>query len=92
LKLLEGESVDWDEFSCYINDQLPSFARPYFIRIRSEIDATNSFKQLKRGLQNDGFDPSIVTDPLYFLHPASSRYLPMSQQLYEDIVEKRLRF
>ncbi len=92
LKLLDGESIDWDEFSVYINERLASFARPYFIRIRPEIDATNSFKQLKRGLQNDNFDPNKVSDPLYFLHPTLCSYVPMSQQLYQDIMEERLRF
>ena len=92
IKLLAGEELDWDSFSSYINEKLPAYARPYFVRIRDRIDATNSFKQVKKQLQQEGYNPHIINDPLYFLHPEKNRYLPLTPQLYEDIINHRIRF
>lgn len=92
IKLLEGETIDWEEFSQYINEKLPPFARPYFVRLRDEIDATNSFKQMKQQLQKEGFDPEAIKDPLYFLDPRTDKYVPLTKEIYQDIVEHRIRF
>ncbi|MGE5390202.1 MAG: long-chain-acyl-CoA synthetase [Deltaproteobacteria bacterium] len=92
IKLQDGAVVDWERFSDYVNEKLPSFARPYFVRIRPEIDATNSFKQVKKGLQQEGYDPNIINDPLYFLHPDLCRYIPLTPEVYQDIVEQKVRF
>lgn len=92
IKLLEGEALDWDGFSDYVNEKLPLYARPYFVRLRDQIDATNSFKQLKQQLQKEGFNPNAVKDPLFFLDPRSNRYVPLTAEIYRDIVEHRIRF
>lgn len=92
LKLLEGDSIDWEEFSDYIIKWLAPYARPHFLRLRPVLDANNSFKQVKKALQNEGFNPNIISDPLYFLHPESKRYVPITAELYDDIVNQRLRF
>ena len=92
IKLLEGEELDWESFSSYINQKLPAYARPYFVRIRDRIDATNSFKQVKKQLQDEGYNPHIINDPLYFLHPEENRYLPLTPALYDEIIKHRIRF
>lgn len=92
IKLLEGETIDWDKFTAYINEKLPPFARPYFVRLRDEIDATNSFKQLKQQLQKEGFNPDLVKDPLYFLDPRLDKYIPLTPEVYQDIVDHKIRF
>lgn len=92
IKLLEGEEINWDNFTAYVNDKLPVFARPYFVRLRDRIDATNSFKQMKQQLQKEGFDPNIISDPLYFLDPRANKYVALTPQVYEDIVKHQVRF
>lgn len=92
IKLLEGESIDWNKFALYVIDKLPSYARPYFVRIRDQIDATNSFKQVKKQLQEEGFNPAVVSDPLYFLDPRQNTYVRLTPDIYQDIIEHRIRF
>ncbi len=92
LKLLEGEVIDWEDFSAFIIRELPVYARPYFIRLRPVIDANNSFKQVKQSLMKEGFDPETIADPLYFLHPELNRYVSLTSEIYRDIVEQRFRF
>lgn len=92
LKLLEGEQIDWHAFAQYIIKNLPIYARPYFVRIREEIDATNSFKQIKTNLQNEGFNPDIVKDQLFFLDPRKNTYVPLTKDIYKEIVEHKIAF
>jgi len=92
LKMMEGEDIDWEDFSAFIIKELPVYARPYFIRLRPVLDANNSFKQIKQNLQKEGFDPAAIADPLYFLHPEQNRYIPLTGAVYRDIVEQRFRF
>jgi citronellyl-CoA synthetase len=92
IKLLEGESIDWEAFSAYINEKLPPYARPYFVRLRDKIDATNSFKQVKQQLQKEGFNPTLVKDPLYFLDPHTDQYVPLTEEIYRDILDQKVRF
>jgi citronellyl-CoA synthetase len=92
LKLLEGAKIDWDAFAQYVIKNLPVYARPYFVRIREEIDATNSFKQIKTNLQKEGFDPNVIKDQLYFLDPRKNTYVPLTAELYEEIINHKIAF
>jgi len=92
IKLLDGEVIDWAKLGAFVCEKLPPYARPYFIRIRDTIDATNSFKQMKQQLQKEGFDPSLISDPLYFLDPDSWVYVPLTPEFYAKIVDHTVKF
>ncbi len=92
IKLLDGEVMDWTKLGAYVAGKLPSYARPHFIRVRDTIDATNSFKQLKSQLQKEGFDPSVVKDPLYFLDPDQCVYVELTPELYARIIDHTIKF
>lgn len=92
LTLLPGMKFDLNGFASYITDNLAVYARPYFIRIRKEIDATASFKQLKSNLQNEGFNPVKIKDPLYFLEPGKNRYIKITKKVHDDIEKGHYRF
>ncbi|MGE5405296.1 MAG: long-chain-acyl-CoA synthetase [Candidatus Saccharibacteria bacterium] len=91
LKLLDGVTMDWNDFAAFIIEVLPPYARPYFVRIRDSIDATNSFKQLKTSLQKQGYDLNQVTDPLYFLDSKSCKYVPLTAEIYQQIADKKIQ-
>ncbi|NLJ71764.1 MAG: long-chain-acyl-CoA synthetase [Syntrophomonadaceae bacterium] len=92
LKPLDGYSINLNNLAQYVTEKLPSYARPYFVRIRQQIDATDSFKQLKQQLQKEGFNPNIIEDPLYFLDPRVNNYVPLSQEIYEEIAQNKVQF
>lgn len=92
LKLLDSSVFRPDEFAAFVMEKLPSYARPYFVRLRQELDITNSFKRVKKHLLQEGFDPEKIGDPLYFLHPEKNTYVPLTKELYQDIVENKVRF
>lgn len=92
LKLLDGETLNLEDFADFVNKNLPVYARPYFIRFRDQVDATNSFKQMKTALKEEGFDPVLVKDPLYFLNPRTCTYVPLGRAVHDDIINHRIVF
>ena len=65
---------------------------PNFIRITKDKDATTSFKQVKSRLQNEGFNPEKIKDPLYFLDPKKKKYVKITKKIYDDIQNGVYRF
>ena len=92
LKLQPDYQMDWQALAAFVLANLPVYARPYFVRLRDEIDATNSFKQVKTRLQQEGFDPDKITDPLYFLDPRCGEYVPLDKQIYQEIIDHQVAF
>ncbi len=78
LTLEDGESaLDLDRFSDYVKRELPSYARPVFLRVAREPTVTGTFKLVKSRLREEGFDPQRVEDPLYVMKPGSEHYEPL---------------
>ncbi|KAI1905153.1 hypothetical protein AGOR_G00013210 [Albula goreensis] len=65
---------------------LPSYARPLFIRIQESMEMTGTFKQQKFQLVESGFNPSKISDPLYFLDNAEKCYVPLTSAIYDRIL------
>ena len=71
---------------------LPSYAVPLFIRIKTHFETTATFKIKKTDLKTEGFDPQKATDPLYVLLPGTSAYQPLTRDIYDDIVAGKYKF
>jgi len=81
LTLEEGQNeLDLEAFSAYVNRELPSYARPLFLRVEPEIDVTGTFKMVKGKLREEGYDPQKVSDPLFVMKPGSDRYEPLDAE------------
>jgi len=78
-------SFDWQEFSNYVEKNLPKYARPVFIRIIQEMDTTGTFKLKKNDLRDEAFDLSKVSDKVYCLKPNSSDYVALDSEWLEVI-------
>ena len=49
------------------------------------IAVTGTFKQRKVDLVREGFDPSAIADPLYWLDPVTGGYEPLTAERYGAI-------
>jgi fatty-acyl-CoA synthase len=49
----------------YLQTRLPAYARPIFLRLVPSLAVTETFKQKKQDLMAEGFDPAVISDPLY---------------------------
>lgn len=75
----------------HIEAALPGYARPVFLRMRRNIEMTSTFKQKKIDLVREGFDPSAISDPLFFNKPKTRSFVPLDKTLYDEICSGRMR-
>lgn len=69
--------------------RLPAYARPLFLRLSAELGHTETFKQTKVALAQEGFDPARTDDPLYV--DRDGAYQRIDAALYAEIAGGRLR-
>jgi fatty-acyl-CoA synthase len=62
-----------------------------FLRLKDRIEATGTFKQSKTALVREGFDLTVVRDPIYVDDPAQDAYVPLDAALYERIEAGNMR-
>lgn len=86
------KTLNLKELSLNLRKALPSYARPQFLRILEKIDMTGTCKLKKVDLQKDGFNPTVVSDKLYYLNAKNSEYEPLSAEIYEMILNQEIRF
>jgi len=80
LVLTEGlDTLDIESFSSHVNEHLPAYARPVFLRIQSEMDTTGTFKMVKGELRKEGYDLDQVNDLIFILKPRSDTYVRLTE-------------
>ncbi|MCY4565970.1 MAG: long-chain-acyl-CoA synthetase, partial [Gammaproteobacteria bacterium] len=79
------ESLDLEDFSAFVNRELPAYARPVFLRQQAGLDVTGTFKMVKGQLRKEGYDPEAVTDPLYVMNPGRDAYEPLDADFAAQI-------
>jgi len=83
--LEDASSFDWQGFSNHVENSLPKYARPLFIRIIEEMDTTGTFKLKKNDLRNEAFNIDKVSDQIYCLKPNSSNYEVLDNEWLQTI-------
>ncbi|OQR80029.1 long-chain fatty acid transport protein 1-like [Tropilaelaps mercedesae] len=74
------------------NGIIPVYALPLFVRLVKEVEQTSTSKMKKTTYVNDGFNLSKVRpDPLFFLDMAEKRYVPLDDDLLQEIVSGKRR-
>ncbi len=89
--IVVNDGFDMEALPAHLARRLPAYARPVFIRISRELDATETFKQKKGELAREGFDPGAVADPLFMLDPASGGYVALTSEAYAQILDGTIR-
>ncbi|ETE59917.1 Very long-chain acyl-CoA synthetase, partial [Ophiophagus hannah] len=89
IRLKDGCPFDGKKLFIHTKDHLPSYAIPRFIRIQEKLEITGTFKLCKTHLLRDGFNPAIISDPLFFLDDSEKNYIPMTEEIYSSILEKK---
>lgn len=91
IKMKEDREFDGKKLFKHVVDYLPSYARPRFLRIQDIIEITGTFKHRKVTLVEEGFNPTVIKDALYFLDEKAETYVPMTEDIYNAISEKSLK-
>ncbi|CAL8100107.1 unnamed protein product [Orchesella dallaii] len=88
-------TLDLDVINKGVEKELPSYARPVFIRcVKSEqgLAMTGSFKMQKFGLQKEGFDIHTIPDPIFIFNSTSKSYQPLGSSTFKEIIQGNYRF
>jgi fatty-acyl-CoA synthase len=72
-------------------EQLPSYARPVFLRICAALETTGTFKPVKGRLMREGFAPGAGPDELYVDDSAAGEFRPIDDAVYKGICEGTVR-
>lgn len=62
----------------YVTENLPSYARPVFLRLVASLTVTGTLKQRKVELREEGYDPTRIADPLYVRDDSARGYVPLT--------------
>lgn len=89
--LVVDDHFDLSGLHRHLGTRLPAYARPLFVRIRSALDTTETFKPKKQGLISEGFDPRVNSDPLYFEDAVQGVYVPLDADLHAKIAGGAVR-
>lgn len=89
--IVVNEGFDIEALPAYLAQRLPVYARPVFIRISRELDATETFKQKKGELAREGFDPGAIKDPMFMLDPKSGAYVALDGRTFAQIINDMIR-
>jgi acyl-CoA synthetase (AMP-forming)/AMP-acid ligase II len=65
------DGFDLERFAIHVEKELPSYARPQFVRLENEIATTATFKHTKVDYKSEGWDPGKVQAPIYVLERGS---------------------
>jgi fatty-acyl-CoA synthase len=69
----------------HLTARLPHYARPLFLRIRTQMEVTGTFKYTKTDLVREGYDPAAISDLVYFDDPQQGAFIPLDKALYDRI-------
>uniref|UniRef100_A0A8C2GBK4 long-chain-fatty-acid--CoA ligase n=1 Tax=Cyprinus carpio TaxID=7962 RepID=A0A8C2GBK4_CYPCA len=91
ITLKKDHQFEPDAIFNHMTTYLPSYARPRFIRIQDCLAVTCTFKQLKGKLVEEGFNPAVITDPLFVLDETVKSYSPLTRDAYQSILDGHFR-
>lgn len=92
LTLNSQSEFDMETFASLVHSELPTFARPVFVRIQPIADTTGTFKLQKGRLREEGYDIGKVDDPLFIAKPGSEGYTRLDKETYEKLINAQLGF
>jgi citronellyl-CoA synthetase len=75
-----------------LKENLAPYAIPIFLRFKTNLTTTHSFKLKKLKLKREGFNPEIIDDPLFILIAKDLTYIPLTKVIYKRIQKQKYKF
>jgi fatty-acyl-CoA synthase/citronellyl-CoA synthetase len=92
VSIKEGCDLDLQAFLQHLNQHLPPYAVPVFIRIQARQQVTGTFKYQKGELKKQGFDIEQSADPILVRLPKTSTYQTLTPDLLNQINQGQYGF
>jgi citronellyl-CoA synthetase len=84
--------IDLASLSAHIRSNMPSYARPLFIRILQELPTTTTHKLQKNALRAQAYHLDKVEDELLVLKPGDTCYSRLDTDFYDKIMAREVAF
>jgi fatty-acyl-CoA synthase len=84
--------IDITALSQHLRRELPSYAVPLILRFKTEVEVTGTFKYRKVELVAEGFDPKVISDPMYLMNQATGVYEPLTSELFDQMHGGQIRY
>ena len=88
IAIVHQDDIDLAELCRELQERLPTYAVPLFVRVVEKLEYTATEKIIKRKLREEAFDINHIVDPLYFMDPVSKTYIPLTEDIYKKIIDK----
>jgi len=92
LATVKHEKFDFNNFLKTLQDNLPKYAIPIFIRFLSELNTTSTYKIQKYDMKKIGFNIKKTNNPIYVYLPRSTKYTLLTEAIYENILNRKYSF
>ncbi|MCK4284702.1 MAG: long-chain-acyl-CoA synthetase, partial [Candidatus Lokiarchaeota archaeon] len=86
------KDFNFSGFHSMLQESLPEYAIPKFIRFTPELITTATLKIQKGNLKKESFNLEDIEDPLYILLPNSSGYEILTKEIYNGILDSKYNF
>ncbi|GAB9465392.1 Long-chain fatty acid transporter [Globisporangium polare] len=84
--VFDDAKFDLKAFAQHVQQRLPSYAMPLFIRQLPQMSVTGTMKHEKAKLRKQGIDPSQVDDKLWFFNKAADSYERLTSENYHRVL------
>jgi citronellyl-CoA synthetase len=91
---LDGAVADFDfeNLVTRLQENMPEYSIPIFLRVNQHISLTGTFKHLKAPLKEKGFDLAKNNCPIYVRLPKSNRYIKLDTATQQKIEQGGFKF
>lgn len=86
------EDFDFKDFFQYLKKTMPHYAVPVFIRVKTSMDTTGTFKYKKTDLKKEAYDITKTEEPIYIALPGNNEFVPITPVIIENINKGTYRF
>ena len=86
------EDLDLKGLSEHVRSNLPSYARPIFIRLLEDLPTTTTHKLQKNDLGDSAYHLDKVQDALLVMKPGEDTYTKLDSDFYDQIVARNVAF
>ncbi|OZG71623.1 long-chain-acyl-CoA synthetase [Hahella sp. CCB-MM4] len=87
-----SQQMDMEKLLTYLQQELPAYAIPVFIRLTQSIEKTGTFKYRKVDLKEAGYQLNREGDQVYVYLPGTHHYQELTSALIRDIEAGQYRF
>ncbi|MFW9897613.1 MAG: long-chain-acyl-CoA synthetase, partial [Candidatus Thorarchaeota archaeon] len=92
IKLKSSTEFNPKEFSNFIDNKLPKYSIPLFLRVQEELDLTGTLKLRKFNLRKQGYNINIIKDPIYVWNSSLQSFKLLSNEDFSAIMAGKKDF